>query len=115
MNGYKEITPVEICKLNESVGNIKLIDVRTPEEFAEVHAVLAINLPLDQFSANEVEKLGFNQNESIYIICRSGARSATASQTLVNAGFKQVYNVTGGTIEWVELGYPTKNTKQKGA
>lgn len=105
---FKEITVTEICKLNEESGSVKLLDVRTPEEFNEAHSVLAVNLPLDQISADQVEKLGFKKDEPLYIICRSGARSAAACDALTQQGFECAYNVVGGTIAWLERGYPTK-------
>ncbi len=42
----------------------------------------------------------------IYVICRSGNRSRTASDILIGLGFAQVYNVDGGVTAWLEAGLP---------
>ncbi|MEZ4744321.1 MAG: rhodanese-like domain-containing protein [Bdellovibrionota bacterium] len=107
MSRFKEILPQEVSRLSEEGGQIKLIDVRTPEEFTEIRSVLAQNLPLDQLSSEKVESLGLKKDDPIYMICRSGARSAKACEILADAGFTQLYNVTGGTLGWAEKGLPT--------
>lgn len=103
----KEITPVGICKLHEESGNMKMIDVRSKEEFDEVHASIAINIPMDSITPEKIEEAGFSKDDPIYLICRSGARSGMVANDLINKGYKHVYNVTGGTLEWIELGYQT--------
>lgn len=79
-----------------------VLDVRTPQEFAEGHVASAINLPLDQVEARAGEVPG---DKPIYVICRSGNRSAQASAILKKAG-KDVKNVGGGMNDWVAAGYP---------
>lgn len=76
-----------------------LVDVRTPEEFAQEHVLGARNVPVQELSARLTE-LG-PKERPLVIYCRSGARSASAKQLLQNAGFKHVhdmgamFNVTG--------------------
>lgn len=52
---------------------------------------------------NEVPK-----DRPVYVICRSGNRSAQASAQLVKAGYRQVFNVDGGMNAWTTAGYPVK-------
>lgn len=77
-----------------------LIDVRTPAEYQQGHikgAILAdINNPTEFMSV--VEKLDKDKHYLIY--CRSGARSTSACAYLENKGFKNVYNLRGGILEW---------------
>ncbi|MDY3547931.1 rhodanese-like domain-containing protein [Riemerella anatipestifer] len=84
--------------------NSILVDVRTPEEFAEGSANGAINIPLDQLE-NHLDKL--NPSQDIVLFCRSGRRSEEAKSILEKHGFKKVYNA--GT--WSEVKTLQKETK----
>lgn len=64
------------------------LDVRTPEEYAEVHVESSINIPVDELSAS-LHALGSRERE-IIIYCRSGRRSAIALEILRAAGFTNV-------------------------
>lgn len=70
-----------------------IVDVREHAEYAFGHMPNAISMPLGELSArmNELSK-----DETIYVICRSGSRSALAAQQLTNAGFKNIYNTLPG-------------------
>lgn len=72
-----------------------LVDVRTPEEFAEGHAPNAINIPLDQVPQRIKE---FKEmKKPIIAYCRSGNRSGMATSLLKQSGIQEVYN--GGALE----------------
>ena len=86
--------------------NVQLIDVREPDEFAEVHACGAKNVPLSQLPDLTGE---INDDQEIYVICRSGGRSAQAAQYLERSFDRDdIVNVEGGTIAWVEAELPTE-------
>ena len=61
-------------------------------------------MPLQDLPArlNEVPK-----DRKVYVICRSGSRSAQASQVLTDGGHRNVYNVDGGMLAWEAAGFPT--------
>jgi len=82
---------------------VLLFDVREPDEYAEVHAGGARLLPLSDLTsrADEVPR-----DRPILIICRSGARSANATEWLNDRGASAT-NVAGGTLAWVAAGLPT--------
>jgi rhodanese-related sulfurtransferase len=89
-----------------------LIDVRTPMEFQEVHALGARNVPLDKLDPQRLRtELNGNQNDRVYFICRSGARGGKACQQMMDAGFKTVCNVDGGTMAWESSGLPVVRGK----
>ena len=85
--------------------NAQLIDVREPDEFSEVHAKNAVNLPLSNFAALSEE---IDYEQPIYVICKSGGRSAEASQFLEAVRGTEAINVEGGTQAWVNAGLPTE-------
>lgn len=80
-----------------------LVDVREPDEFAEVRAAAARLVPLGSIGERVEE---FPRGGTVYLICRSGARSMRACEALRSVGIDAV-NVAGGTLAWVEAGLPT--------
>lgn len=96
---------VATLKADKERGAIKLVDVRTPEEFASGHVPGAVNLPVDQVEARigEVDAPG----AEVYLVCRSGGRSAKAADLLLAKGYAPV-NVQGGTEAWKAAGYPVE-------
>lgn len=82
-----------------------ILDVRTPEEWVAGHVPGATLIPLDELS-NRLSELP--QDEDIYIICRSGNRSASARDILLQNGFDQVTSVGGGFNNWTANGYPVE-------
>ena len=100
-------TPSQFNAIRVTDPNAKLIDVRSSAEFEEVHAMGAINIPLDRFNAAEViSNHGLNSANSVYMICKMGGRSKKACDALSNAGLTSAVNVTGGTDAWVAAGLP---------
>jgi len=79
-----------------------LLDVREPHEWAAGHAPSATHIPLGQLGhrAGEIPR-----GEAIYVICRSGARSARVTLALADAGW-QAFNVAGGMQDWAAAGRP---------
>ncbi|MEX2659236.1 MAG: rhodanese-like domain-containing protein [Acidimicrobiales bacterium] len=80
-----------------------VLDVRQPDEYEAVHVPGAILIPLDQLGdrIDEVPK-----DQHLYVICRSGGRSAAAVEALTGAGYRAT-NVAGGTLGWIKDGHPT--------
>lgn len=79
-----------------------LVDVREPDEWAEVHATGARLIPLGEVP----ERLGeIPTGAAVYVICRSGGRSMRAAEFLRTQGV-DARNVAGGTMAWVEAGLP---------
>lgn len=97
-----EISPAE-AQQRMSQGAV-LVDVREPNEYAEVHAQGARLLPLSSF---EQEYAALPQDAELIMICRSGARSEQAGQYLLERGYGNVTNLTGGTLAWVQSGLPS--------
>ena len=79
--------------------------MRRPAEHAGGHAPKTINLPLDRL-AKEIGKL--NPDKPTYVLCAGGYRSSLGTSVLENAGFKEIYNVTGGTKAWTDAGLETE-------
>ena len=97
----------------EELGNLNVVDVRTPLEYREVHATIARNIPLDHFS-NHLEPLVRNASEAnpIYLLCKSGGRAKKAAAMLAESGCESAVVIEGGTDAWVEAGLPVVRGKQ---
>ncbi|MGB0580003.1 MAG: rhodanese-like domain-containing protein [Limisphaerales bacterium] len=103
----KTITGADLNGRINAGEQIDLIDVRTPAEFGEVHATAATNRPLDALKpADLLAGRSGKPDESVYVICRSGARAERACREFHKAGFTEVVNVTGGTDAWVAVDLP---------
>ncbi|MEZ4799527.1 MAG: rhodanese-like domain-containing protein [Flavobacteriales bacterium] len=74
----------------------KVIDVRTPGEFASGHIKGAVNIPLDQVGS---KMKSLDKSKTYVMCCRSGMRSGNATRIMKSAGFEKVYN--GGS--WMNL------------
>jgi len=74
-------------------GNIKVIDVRKPDEFEAGHVEGAGNIPLDTINDNMSL---LSKNETLYVHCAGGYRSMIAASILKARGFEDVVNIEGG-------------------
>ena len=83
-----------------SEENAIILDVRTPEEFEISRIPNSINIDFynPQNFMYEIEKL--DKDISCYVYCRTGVRSANSCQLMSELGFKKVYNLIGGIVEW---------------
>lgn len=108
------ISASELSSIRSTDTKAKLIDVRSPAEFQEVHAVGAINIPLNIFNASEViAQHGLKADSPVYLICKMGGRSQKACDALANAGLTSAVNVTGGTDAWVAAGAPVERGQKQ--
>lgn len=100
------ISPVEYQSFfvnNENSEDHFLLDVRTPEEFAQGHIAGAVNIPvqvLDQYLSE------IPTDQPIVLYCRSGNRSNQAMRILQGAGYTDIYDIDGGTIAWAGQNLP---------
>jgi rhodanese-related sulfurtransferase len=85
----------------------QIIDVRTPAEYAEVHAESARLVPLDRLDpAAVMTARPCAADEPLYVICKSGGRAAKACEQFQAAGFANVVSIEGGTAAWERAGLP---------
>ena len=80
-----------------------LIDVRTPEEYANGHVPTAKLMPLNTLHGVTDE---IAQGETVYLICQGGVRSILAMKHLREQGLSKLVTIVGGTTAWIDSGYP---------
>ena len=102
-----EIKQITVAQAKDAVTakDMQFIDVRTAEEYAGGHAAKAAHFPLD---ALEKDLSRLDKDKPVYVICQTGRRSQKGAEILNKAGFKNIYNIQGGTGAWVDAGFPTE-------
>lgn len=98
---YQNVGPEELYRALESGAVV--VDVRTPQEFAEGHVPGAINLPVENVVqwADTLPK-----DKPVYLYCRSGNRSRQAAEYLKKKGYTNLYNLEGGILAIQREGFP---------
>lgn len=92
-----KMSPFYWDQIEQLTKNDILIDVRTPKEFHEGSITNAMNIPVDELRhrLNELDK-----DKNIYVFCGVGQRGYLAQRILVQNGFNQVKNLSGGYTSW---------------
>ncbi len=82
-----------------------IVDVRELDEFASARIAGAVLLPISQFVARHAE---LPRDRPLLMLCASGARSASATMYLLQGGWSDVRNVSGGILAWMRDGLPVR-------
>jgi len=102
------VTDIDAKQFKELINNQEgtILDVRTPEEWAEgtIPNATKMNYYEDNFPSM-VEKL--DKNKPVFVYCKRGGRSSSAAEILEEKGFKKIYNLDGGITAWSDEGYET--------
>ncbi len=96
-----DYTPQQVAELLER-GEIQLIDVRQPEEREAGHIAGDRFIELNALAA-QVDAI--DRDRPVVFYCRSGSRSAMATEAFRGAGF-DAHNMAGGLIDWHSAGLP---------
>ena len=97
----KTITVDELKQKIDRGEKVNLVDVREPQEYAEVNIGGRL-VPLGKVQTMQVEELEDWKDEEVIVYCRSGRRSMLACLVLDQMGFKDTYNLEGGILAWLE-------------
>lgn len=81
----------------------RIVDVRTPGEFADVHIPGSYNVPLELLEEHGRE-LAEHLDEDVVLVCRSGARACRAEGALAGAGLPNLHVLVGGITAWESAG-----------
>jgi len=84
---------------------VNLLDVREEIEFF-THNIGGKNLPLSSLEQN-LNTLPYNKTDEIIVICKAGLRSQTAQTILIQQGYQNVKNLTGGLMAVQRLQHNT--------
>lgn len=96
----KNLSQKEWEEKTASDPNAVIIDVRTQGECADgiIEGAKCLDIFQKDNFLSELEKMDSSKN--YYVYCRSGQRSANACSVMENMGFENVFNLTGGILNW---------------
>lgn len=93
------LTAVEFQQKMAKMPEAAIVDVRTPGEFEGGHIQHAQNIDWRDASF-ETKISSLDKNKPAFVYCLSGGRSASAAAKMRSMGFKEVYELSGGMMQW---------------
>jgi len=84
----------------DALEDVQLLDVRTPREYEGGHIEGAVNINYFDDDFLQQTEQRFEKNQPVLLYCRSGNRSAKATEKMKAAGFKEIYDLEGGYKKW---------------
>jgi rhodanese-related sulfurtransferase len=102
-------------KLHAQIGegkSVHFIDVRSPAEYHEGHAIGAMSFPVDELNTTRLKiRLGSaaGMGEPLHLICASGLRAEQAARKLQTQGLHNLVLVDGGTEAWAQQQLPMRH------
>ena len=105
-NSNDSVKNISADSLNSMLKNSDaiILDVRTPQEFAEGHIPGAININFHD-PGFEAALDTLNKEKQYEVYCRSGNRSGKSIDLMTKKGFKRIHHLKGGMLEWEEKGF----------
>ena len=99
MAGVTDISQVELMQRIKANHVNLILDVRSPQEYAEGHIPSAINIPHNQI-ASRLAEIGTHKNKEVVLYCGSGGRVVAAANTLQAVGFSKLLHLDGDMNGW---------------
>lgn len=87
-------------------GKVQVVDVRDPDEWAAGHIPEATHIPLAGIVNTPEQTLPGDPDQPLLFVCAVGERSAIACEVAATMGYKELYNLQGGTTAWIKGGNP---------
>ena len=106
------LAPGELQSLRERDPAVRVLDVRTPGEYESIHIPGSYNVPLDQL-AEHAEEIRGAVEHPVVLVCRSGARSRQAQETLERSGLRNLHLLEGGLDAWAFAGNPVRRGPER--
>lgn len=94
-----DLSSTDLRRLLDDGTDVRLLDVRTPGEFAAGHIPGALNIPLDQLRA-VADELARPHANTLVLVCQAGGRANSAREILTAAGGKKLVVLEGGMTAW---------------
>jgi thioredoxin len=112
-NSFESIAPKEFADKIKTTENPQILDVRTPEEFESEHIDNAVNVNWnsDDFAAKAES---YDKSKPVFVYCLSGGRSKKAATKLQELGFKTIYELDGGIMNWNKEGLSKTSSTEVG-
>jgi rhodanese-related sulfurtransferase len=109
---FRQVSAAEAHKLileHRNDPDFIVLDVRTPEEFAQGHLPEKTPMNLDFYAPDFRERLArLDRGKTYLVYCRTGHRSGETVNFMKELGFRRVYDLQGGILAWQSAGLPVK-------
>lgn len=109
----ESVSYLSVERLKHVGKNVYILDAREEKEYKVSHIKNALFVGYDNFNLEETMKMMPDKNKFVVVYCTLGVRSEDIAEKLQNAGYKNVYNLFGGIVEWKNKGNSVFNTKGK--
>lgn len=103
-----QIAVDELKHWQDEKRDVQIVDVRQPGEYRNGHVPGAISAPLAHVAE---QASSFDPNRQTAVICAGGYRSSAATGILARRGFRNLFNVIGGTSAWINAGYAVEGAE----
>jgi rhodanese-related sulfurtransferase len=99
------LSATEFAARIKEIPAAPVVDVRSAEEYSSGHLQNSknINWNGDNFEGKIIK---FDKTKPVFVYCHSGRRSAAAAAKMRSLGFKEVYELSGGITEWMQVNLP---------
>jgi rhodanese-related sulfurtransferase len=101
---YREVTSEDAAQLIKNVKPV-ILDVRTSGEYKKGHLKDSVHIPVQKLKSR-LKELAPYKDERILIYCATGNRSTVASKILIDNGFKHIFNMRHGIVDWSKKKLP---------
>ncbi len=99
----RNISPAEAKQLIEEHDRLLILDIRTPEERAQGTIADSTLVSIWDIAYNRER---FPTDKPLLLFCATGGRSFMAGQLLARRGYREIYNLSGGIVDWHRQGLP---------
>lgn len=100
LTGAPLLTPAELNQMKETDAEVLLLDIRSAGDYEADHIAGAQHLPVDDLRA-KLDTL--NKEQCVVVYSNTGEKAYVAQEILLNSGFEEVYNLSGGIINYRNL------------
>lgn len=99
------LTAIQFAEKIKEMPSAPIIDVRTADEYSKGHLQYSKNI---NWNSNDFQKSisTFDKSKPILVYCLSGGRSSSAANQMRADGFKEVYELSGGIMNWRAANLP---------
>jgi len=94
-------------------GRAQLVEVLPASQYKKEHLPHAVNIPLEDFTAEKTKSLRKDQAVIVYCADFQCDLSARAAWRLESMGFQEVYRYTPGKADWLAAGWETEGAQAK--
>lgn len=107
---FRTVSAAEAANLVKTRENLRIIDVRTPQERKQFRIADSTLVPVGDVIRGVFEA---DPEQPLMLICAVGGRSYVAGKVMFARGYREIYNLDGGIESWRRAGFPIETSPEK--